>query len=56
MEFIDLKSQQKRISKDVDARMAKVLDYGQYLIRPEINELEEKLAKFFERNTLIPSK
>ncbi len=46
MEFIDLKSQQKRIRKDIDARMAKVLDHGQYILGPEINELEEKLAKF----------
>lgn len=46
MEFIDLKSQQKRIRKDIDARMAKVLDHGQYILGPEIAELEEKLAKF----------
>ena len=44
MEFIDLKSQQKRIRKDIDARMAKVLDHGQYILGREINELEEKLA------------
>ena len=46
MEFIDLKSQQKRIRADIDARMARVLDHGQYILGPEINELEEKLAKF----------
>jgi UDP-2-acetamido-2-deoxy-ribo-hexuluronate aminotransferase len=46
MEFIDLKSQQKRIRKDIDARMAKVLDHGQYILGPEIAELEDKLAKF----------
>ena len=46
MEFIDLKSQQKRIRKDIEARMAKVLDHGQYILGPEIAELEDKLAKF----------
>ncbi len=46
MEFIDLKSQQKRIRKDLDTRMAKELDHGQYILGPEINELEEKLAKY----------
>ena len=46
MEFIDLKSQQKRIRKDIDARMAKVLDHGQYVLGPKIAELEYKLAKF----------
>jgi UDP-2-acetamido-2-deoxy-ribo-hexuluronate aminotransferase len=46
MEFIDLKSQQKRIRKDLDTRIAKVLDHGQYILGPEINELEQKLAQF----------
>ena len=46
MEFIDLKSQQKRIRKDLDTRIAKVLDHGQYILGPEINELEQRLAQF----------
>jgi UDP-2-acetamido-2-deoxy-ribo-hexuluronate aminotransferase len=46
MEFIDLKSQQKRIRNDLDLRISKVLDHGQYILGPEINELEEKLAKY----------
>jgi len=46
MEFIDLKSQQKVIRKDIEARINKVLDHGQYILGPEISELEDKLAKF----------
>lgn len=46
MEFIDLKSQQNRIRKDIDSRMAKVLDHGQYILGPEIAELESKLAEY----------
>ena len=36
MEFIDLKQQQKLIRKNVDKRIAKVLDHGQYIQGPEI--------------------
>lgn len=46
MEFIDLKTQQKRIRKEIESRVAKVLDHGQYILGPEITELEEKLARF----------
>ena len=44
MNFIDLKEQQKLIRKNVDKRIAKVLDHGQYIQGPEINELENKLS------------
>ncbi|MDH5719750.1 MAG: DegT/DnrJ/EryC1/StrS family aminotransferase [Spirochaetia bacterium] len=46
MQFIDLKAQQERIRQSLDARIAKVLDHGQYILGPEINELEETLAKY----------
>jgi len=46
VEFIDLKSQQKLIRKDIDSRIAAVLDHGQYILGPEIAELEQKLAQF----------
>ena len=36
MDFIDLKEQQKLIRKNVDKRIAKVLDHGQYIQGPEI--------------------
>lgn len=44
MDFIDLKSQYQRIKADVDQRIQKVLDHGQYILGPEVSELEEKLA------------
>ncbi|MBI5937537.1 MAG: DegT/DnrJ/EryC1/StrS family aminotransferase [Betaproteobacteria bacterium] len=46
MEFIDLKSQYAALKTDIDARMHAVLDHGQYIMGPEVAELEEKLAAF----------
>jgi len=46
MEFIDLAAQQKRIREDLESRMKKVLDHGQYVMGPEIKELESKLADY----------
>lgn len=42
--FIDLKSQQDRIKPSLDRRIAAVLAHGQYIMGPEVAELEEKLA------------
>ena len=44
--MIDLKSQYARIQADVGARMSAVLDHGQYIMGPEVFELEEKLAAY----------
>ena len=46
MQFIDLKSQQARIREDIEARIQKVLDHGQYILGPEIKEMEEMLASY----------
>jgi UDP-2-acetamido-2-deoxy-ribo-hexuluronate aminotransferase len=46
MEFIDLKSQYQRLKKDIDAGIQRVLDHGQYILGPEVAELEEKLAVY----------
>ena len=46
MDFIDLKMQQDRIKDQVDANIAKVLEHGQYIMGPEVNELEELLASY----------
>ncbi len=46
MEFIDLKSQQSRIRVDLERRIKKVLDHGRYVLGPEVNELEERLANY----------
>ena len=46
MDFIDLKSQQKLIRKNIDERISNVLNHGQYIQGPEIKELENKLSIF----------
>lgn len=46
MDFIDLKTQQARIRAQLDANIARVLDHGQYIMGPEIAELEKKLAAY----------
>lgn len=44
--FIDLKTQQEKIRLSLDKRMAAVLAHGQYIMGPEVFELEEKLAQY----------
>jgi len=44
--FIDLNKQQQRILPDIERRMAAVLKHGQYILGPEVAELEKKLAAY----------
>jgi UDP-2-acetamido-2-deoxy-ribo-hexuluronate aminotransferase len=46
IEFIDLKTQQLRLKDQIDAGIQRVLAHGQYILGPEVAELEEKLARF----------
>ena len=46
MEFIDLKSQYQRLKSEIDSGIQRVLNHGQYILGPEVEELEEKLANF----------
>ncbi len=46
MDFIDLKSQYARIETPVNARIQAVLKHGQYIMGPEVAELEGRLAAF----------
>ena len=46
MEFIDLKSQYRRLKTEIDAGIQRVLDHGQYILGPEVAELEKKLATY----------
>jgi UDP-2-acetamido-2-deoxy-ribo-hexuluronate aminotransferase len=46
MDFIDLKTQYRRIKPSVDARIARVLEHGAYVMGPEVAELEQVLAKY----------
>lgn len=43
--FIDLAAQQERLTSQIQSRMASVLAHGQYILGPEVRELEEKLAE-----------
>ncbi len=44
MEFIDLKTQYAIVHESVDARIRAVLEHGQFIMGPEVAELEKKLA------------
>lgn len=44
--FIDLKTQYLALKQDVHARIDKVLEHGQYIMGPEVAELEYQLADY----------
>jgi len=44
MEFVDLKAQYRRIQARVDARIRKVLEHQRFILGPEVEELESRLA------------
>jgi UDP-2-acetamido-2-deoxy-ribo-hexuluronate aminotransferase len=44
--FIDLKAQYAALKATIDARIQRVLDHGQYIMGPEVAELESKLAAY----------
>jgi UDP-2-acetamido-2-deoxy-ribo-hexuluronate aminotransferase len=46
MEFIDLKTQYQLLKPQIDAAIQRVLDHGQYILGPEVAELEGKLAAY----------
>ncbi|MFL2545891.1 MAG: DegT/DnrJ/EryC1/StrS family aminotransferase [Candidatus Rariloculaceae bacterium] len=46
MDFIDLKTQYRGLRESIDKRIQAVLDHGQYILGPEVEELEEKLADY----------
>ncbi len=46
MQFCDLKTQYHALKASVDARIQRVLDHGQYIMGPEVAELEAALAAF----------
>tara|TARA_B100000212_G_scaffold161785_1_gene121641 strand:- start:345 stop:1475 length:1131 start_codon:yes stop_codon:yes gene_type:complete len=45
-QFIDLKSQQNFIRPKLEKAIKRVLDHGQYIMGPEVRELEEELKNF----------
>ena len=46
IEFIDLKAQQTRLKDKIESGIQNVLTHGQYILGPEVSELEEKLAAY----------
>ena len=46
IDFVDLKAQRDRIRDKLDAAIARVLDHGQFIMGPEVAELERRLAAF----------
>ena len=46
VEFIDLKTQRDRVRERVEAGWRRVVDHGQYIMGPEVRDLEIRLAGF----------
>ena len=46
MEFIDLKMQYDALRASINNRIQTVLDHGQYIMGPEVKELEDRLAVY----------
>ena len=46
MDFINLKSQYEALKPQIQARIDAVLEHGQYIMGPEVKELEDCLAAF----------
>ena len=44
LDFIDLKTQYAALKPRIAERMQRVLDHGQYIMGPEVEELEQQLA------------
>lgn len=53
MQFIDLAAQQERIKVQLNANIQKVLAHGQYILGPEVYELEEKLSEYCDAKYCI---
>jgi UDP-2-acetamido-2-deoxy-ribo-hexuluronate aminotransferase len=45
MAFIDLKRQYAALRDNINTRLQRVLDHGQYIMGPEVAELEQRLAE-----------
>ncbi len=46
MQFVDLQAQYERIQPEIRSRIEAVLGHGRYVMGPEINELEARLAEY----------
>jgi UDP-2-acetamido-2-deoxy-ribo-hexuluronate aminotransferase len=48
MQFIDLKTQYSALRESINSRIQTVLDHGQYVLGPEVGELEAALSAYTE--------
>lgn len=46
VEFVDLKAQLRAVRVPVNDRIQKVIDHGQFIMGPEVAEMEQRLAAF----------
>ncbi|MDR2015019.1 MAG: DegT/DnrJ/EryC1/StrS family aminotransferase [Azoarcus sp.] len=53
MPFIDLKTQYRALRTLIQARIDTVLEHGQYILGPEVRELEERLQAYAEARHCI---
>ena len=44
--FVDLAAQQDRLRSEIESGISRVLAHGKYILGPEVDELEEKLADY----------
>ena len=53
MKFVDLALQQNLIKDNIDANIQQVLQHGQYIMGPEVGELEKRLAEYTETKNAV---
>ena len=53
MQFIDLRRQYSKLENKINSRIKNVLEHGQYIMGPEVYELEEKLGEFTNSKNVI---
>ena len=53
MDFIDLKTQYAALRVNINARIQRVLDHGQYIMGPEVQELEARLCAYTDARHCI---
>jgi len=53
MQFINLKKQYQILKANIETRINTVLEHGQYILGPEVSELEERLANYVGVNHCI---
>lgn len=51
--FIDLAAQRRRLGPAIDQAIARVLDHGRFILGPEVEEFEARLAAFAGQNHAI---